>query len=73
MSSVNESVDYANYLLEVQESKASVMREWTGSTQTSSLVGGSVEKKVIDFATFKKEEPKPEPKPDPKANVIKQL
>lgn len=26
-SSVNESIDYANYLLEVQESKANVMRE----------------------------------------------
>ena len=31
-ASVNESVDYANYLLEVQESKASVLRELTDST-----------------------------------------
>jgi hypothetical protein len=32
VSSVNESIDYANYLLEVQESKASVLKELTEST-----------------------------------------
>ena len=58
VSSVNESIDYANYLLEVQESKASVLKELTESTQASSYVGSAVEKKVIDVATFKKEESK---------------
>ena len=53
VSPVNESVDYASYLLEVQQSRAALFEELSKPNILS-----NVEKKVIDVNSFKSEETK---------------